>query len=53
MMVSGGITKDGLSVTGDRVSVSGGCEAAVTARTKCRNFKLTECVELLYGRRFP
>ena len=36
----------------DRVSASGGCEAAVTART-CGWVKLRECSELLYGRRFP
>ena len=29
----------------DRVSVDGGCEAAVTARTRCGCF--------MYGRRFP
>ena len=38
---------------GDRVSAGGGCEAAVTARTRCGSVKLRECVELLYGRRFP
>ena len=38
---------------GDRVSVGGGCEAAVTARTRFGWVKLRECGELLYGRRFP
>ena len=38
---------------GDRVSASGGCEAAVTARTRCRWATFRECGELLYGRRFP
>ena len=38
---------------GDRLSAGGGCEAAVTARTRCGWFKLMECGELLYGRRFP
>ena len=37
----------------DSVSAGGGCEAAVTARTICGWVKLRECVELLYGRRFP
>ena len=37
---------------GDRVSVGGGCEAAVTARTLCGWVKFRECGELLYGR-FP
>ena len=38
---------------GDRVNASGGCEVAVTARTRCGWVKLRECDELLYGRRFP
>ena len=38
---------------GDRVSAGGGCEAAVTARTRCGWVKFRECSELLYGRRFP
>ena len=38
---------------GDMVSASGGCEAAVTARTRCGRVKFMECCELLYGRRFP
>ena len=32
---------------GDKVSASGGCEAAVTARTRCFGVKFRECVELL------
>ena len=38
---------------GDRVSAGGGCEAAVTARTRWAWVKLRECGELLYVRRFP
>ena len=38
---------------GDRVSLGGGCEATVTARTRCWWGKLRGCNELLYGRRFP
>ena len=38
---------------GDRVSASGGCEAAVSARTRYGWVWLRECHELLYGRRFP
>ena len=34
----------------DRVSTGGGCEAAVTARTRCGWLRLRECGELLYGR---
>ena len=37
----------------DKVSASGECEAAVTARTRCGWAKFRECSELLYGRRFP
>ena len=37
----------------DRVSAGGGCEAAVTVRTRCGWVKFMECRELLYGRRFP
>ena len=38
---------------GDRVSTGGGCEAAVTARTRCGWVKFREFGELLYSRRFP
>ena len=34
---------------GDRVSAGGGCEAAVTVRTRCGWVALRECGELLYG----
>ena len=37
----------------DRVSAGVGCEAAITARTRCGWAKHMECGELLYGRRFP
>ena len=37
---------------GDMVSADGGCEAAVTASTRCWWVKFWECGELLYGRRF-
>ena len=36
----------------ERVSVSGGCEAAVTVRTRCQWDMFNECGELMYGRRF-
>ena len=38
---------------GERVSSGGGCEAAVTARTRCGWAMSRECGELLYGWRFP
>ena len=38
---------------GDSVSVGGGCEAVVIARTRYGWAKFRECGELLYGRRFP
>ena len=37
---------------GDRVSAGGGCETAVTARTRCGWVKFRKCGDLLYGR-FP
>ena len=37
----------------DSVIADGGCEAAVTAITRCDWVKFMECGELLYGRRFP
>ena len=42
-----------LTYLGDRVSASGECEAAVTARKRCGWVKLRECGELLHDRRFP
>ena len=42
-----------LTYLGDRVSDGGGCEAAVTARTRCGWAKFRECDQLLHGRRFP
>ena len=38
---------------GNWVSAGGGCEAAVTARTRCGLFRFRECGKLLYARRFP
>ena len=38
---------------GDRVSAGGGCEAAVTARTRCGLVKFMECSELLFSKIFP
>ncbi|XP_006813953.1 uncharacterized protein LOC102807557, partial [Saccoglossus kowalevskii] len=38
---------------GDKVSVGGGCEVAVTARARFAWVKFRECGELLYGKRFP
>ena len=35
------------------MSAGGGCEAAVTARTRCGWVMLRVCAEMLYGRRFP
>ena len=36
---------------GDRMSAGGGCEAAVTVRTRCGWVKPMECGDLMYGRR--
>ena len=38
---------------GDRVSAGGGCEAAVTARTRYIWIKFREYSEFLNSRRFP
>ena len=38
---------------GDKVIAGGGCQAAVTARTRCGWVKFRECCELLYGKKFP
>ena len=35
-----------------RLNASGGCEAAVTARTRMGFKKLRECGEILFGKRF-
>ena len=45
-------TVSGLTYLGDRMSASGGCEAALTARNKCRWAKFRECGELMHGSRF-
>ena len=45
-------TARGLQFLGDRVTAGGGCEAAVTVRTRYGWAKFTECGELLYCRRF-
>ena len=37
---------------GDMVSTGEGCEAAVTASTRCEWVKFWECGKLLYGMRF-
>ena len=37
---------------GDRVSASGGCEVAVTAKTRCRWVKYWECCEIQGVERF-
>ena len=46
------VTVGELTYLGDRVSAGGGCEAAVTARTKCGSVNIREFVELLYGGKF-
>ena len=46
-------TVRGVAYLCDRVRAGGGCEAAVTARTRCGFVGFRECSKLLYGRRFP
>ena len=43
---------NGFCYLGDRLNASGGCESAVTARTRLGWVKFRECGELLCGRRF-
>ena len=38
---------------GDRVSKGGGCDASLTARTRCGWVKFGECGEFFYGKMFP
>ena len=45
-------TVRGFCYLGDRVNASGGCEAAVTARTRIGWVKFRECRELLNSKRF-
>ena len=42
-----------LTYHGDRVSADGGCETAVTVRTKCGWAKSRKSGELLNDRRYP
>ena len=42
-----------LTYLGDRVSEGGGCEAAVTTRTRCGLIKFMEFFELMRSRGFP
>ena len=42
-----------LTYLGDRMIAVGGCEAAVTAKTRCGWVKFRECSELLHCRRCP
>ena len=40
------------SYLGDRLNATGGCETAVTARTRIGWMKFRECSEILKGKRF-
>ena len=40
------------SYLSDRLNANGGCETVVTARTRIRWIKFTECSKILKGRRF-
>ena len=42
----------GFCCLGNRLNASGGCEAAVTARTRVGWKKFRECEEILFGKRF-
>ena len=45
-------TVKGFCYGSDRLNASGGCEAAVTSRTRVRWKKFRECGEILFGKRF-
>ena len=45
-------TVRGFCYLGDRVTASGGCDAAVTARARIGWVKFKECKELLNSKRF-
>ena len=42
-----------LTYLGSMVNAGGGCEVAVTARTRCQWLKSRECGMLLYWKRIP
>ena len=44
-------TLKGFCYLGDRLNASGGCEAAVTARTRLGWKKFRECGEILFGKK--
>ena len=44
---------NGFCYMGDRLSTSGGCEAAIAARVSISWVRFRECGELLLGNRFP
>ena len=45
-------TVKGFCYLGDMLNASGGCETAVTARTRLEWKKFIECGEILFGKRF-
>ena len=45
-------TVKGFCYLGDRLNASGGCEAAVTPRTRVGWKKLRECRKIRFGERF-
>ena len=45
-------TVKGFRYLGNRLNASGGCEAAVTARTKLGRRKFRECKEILFIKNF-
>ena len=46
-------TVNGFCYLGEKLNVSGGCEAAVTAGVRIGCVRFRECGELLLGNRFP
>jgi len=52
LLCDGAETVTEFSYLSDRLNTTGGCEVAVTARTKIGWMKFRECNELLKGKRF-
>ena len=52
ILCNGVETLSKFSYLGDRLNATGGCETAITARTRIGWIKFWECSKILKGRRF-
>lgn len=46
-------TFEGFCYSGDRINTSGGCEVVVKTRARFGGMRLSECREILHGKKFP